>query len=400
MAAATPTPARDPGNGAAGLRPVMASLIALTGLFSLNFTCRVILAPLLPTIETDLGLSHTSAGALFMILSTGYVTALILSGFASARLTHRSVIGFSTVILGLLLVLTRLADSLIMLRICLVTIGLAAGVYFPSSVATITGFLNQDMWGRGLAIHAMAPAACFFLTPLAAEGLLLVTSWRGVLTIIGGVTALCGVIYLLTNRAGRFSGQAPDLASLRLLLGQPMIWLLAVLTGLGIGCNQGVFNMLPLYLMEISGLDRSQANLLVAMSRVSPLFVLPLAGWLADRVGHRRAMTAALAGGGLVTVLMGVADGWLLTGVVFVHAPVMIFFFPAVFATTSEMVEEKYRSLAVSLTVAGGFFLGIGLVPLWLGWLGDQGLFRWGVAGLGVVMILGAAVSPLVKNNA
>ena len=64
----------------------------LTGIFLLNFTGRVSLAPLMPNIETDLGMNHAQAGMLFLFMSVGYFLALFFFGaLLSQRLTHRRV---------------------------------------------------------------------------------------------------------------------------------------------------------------------------------------------------------------------------------------------------------------------------------------------------------------------
>ena len=52
-------------------------LLLLTALFFTTFIARIILAPLLPTIEAELAIGHRSAGNLFFILSTGYFLSLL-----------------------------------------------------------------------------------------------------------------------------------------------------------------------------------------------------------------------------------------------------------------------------------------------------------------------------------
>jgi hypothetical protein len=52
----------------------------LTALFLINFFARIILSPLLPTIEEELKISHAQAGSLFFLISAGYVVGLLGSG--------------------------------------------------------------------------------------------------------------------------------------------------------------------------------------------------------------------------------------------------------------------------------------------------------------------------------
>jgi NNP family nitrate/nitrite transporter-like MFS transporter len=61
------------------------------------------MAPLMPSIEQDLNISHSAAGSLFLLISIGYLTSLMGSRFISSRLTHRKTIFISSVILGIAL---------------------------------------------------------------------------------------------------------------------------------------------------------------------------------------------------------------------------------------------------------------------------------------------------------
>ena len=72
-------------------------LSLLTGIFFLNILLRVVLAPLLPVIEKDLGIGHAVAGGFFMMIALGYATGLFGSGFVSAHLTHRRTIVIAAV---------------------------------------------------------------------------------------------------------------------------------------------------------------------------------------------------------------------------------------------------------------------------------------------------------------
>src|SRR5215475_7522879 len=57
--------------------PQLGPVVFLTVLFLINFLARVILSPLLPTIEKELGISHSGAGSFFFLISAGYVIALV-----------------------------------------------------------------------------------------------------------------------------------------------------------------------------------------------------------------------------------------------------------------------------------------------------------------------------------
>ena len=102
---------------AASLRSQVGPLLLMTGIFFLNFISRIILAPLMPTIEMDLGIGHAEAGSLFLLISLGYFISLMGSGFLSSRFTHRKTIIFSSIVLGITLLAISFSHTLREVRI-------------------------------------------------------------------------------------------------------------------------------------------------------------------------------------------------------------------------------------------------------------------------------------------
>src|SRR4030043_2190814 len=139
------------------LRSQMAPLLFLVGIFFLNFIARVFLAPLLPTIENDLKIGHEEAGSFFFVISFGYCIMLLGSSFISSRLNHRRTLILSTVTLGGALLFIGFSQELWLVRLGLFILGMAAGLYLPSGIATLTELVNPKDWGKAISIHELAP---------------------------------------------------------------------------------------------------------------------------------------------------------------------------------------------------------------------------------------------------
>lgn len=375
------------------------AMILLSSVFGVIYMCRITFGPLLPTIEADLGLSHAAAGSLFLVCAMGSLTATITCGFVSAHVSHRRVIIATTLLLAGVMFGLSQVRNLFWLRVGMFIIGLVGGFYFPSAVATITTLLSHRLWARGLAIHDIAPSLALVAAPLVVETLLVWTDWQGVLLAIGGLNLALGLWYLRFGRGGQFTGRKPDLTVLRELVSQPVIWAMVILCSLGSSSSQGVFNILPLYLMDVVGLDRSQANLILAASRALPVISLFFVGWLADAMGHRRAVVISMLLCGLSTVGIGLGSGKVLMISIFAQPVIASLFFPALFALMSAVADGRTRNLVVSLIGAGAMVFGLGVVPQVMGWLGDHGLFTWGMTGLGALMIAGTALGPLLRTE-
>ncbi|MFZ0243832.1 MAG: MFS transporter [Desulfobacterales bacterium] len=372
-------------------------ILLLTTIFLLNFSSRVIFAPLLPVIENDLGIRHGAAGSLFLLISSGYMLSLFGSGWVAAKLTHRRSIILSATIVGLALALIAAADRLATIRLSLFVLGLAAGIYLPSGIATLTDLIEQRHWGKAIAIHELAPNLGFVAAPLLTEALLLRLPWRAVILLVGAAGLLVGVTYARFGRGGEFHGTAPNVASIKSFTARPSFWTMVLLFSLGVSGTLGLFTMLPLYLVTEQGVERQLANSLVAASRLSGLFMAFAGGWAADRFGPRGTMTAVLLITGLMTILVGMVSGTPVLVFVFLQPLAAVCFFPAGFAALSRIAPSGGRNVAVSLTVPLGFLIGGGAVPLMIGFMGDHYSFALGISIVGACTAAGALPAYFLK---
>lgn len=376
------TPSRAAGFG-------LGPLLLLTSIFFLNFCARLVMAPLMPRVEQSLSLSHAQAGGLFLLLSLGYCATLLGSGFVSARLNHRGSIILSALATGVAMLLLSLTEGLAGLGGGIFLVGLAAGLYLPSGLATLISLVPAERWGRALAVHEIAPNLGFVVAPLLAMGLVEVFSWRGAMACLGAVALAGGLGFWRWGQGGRFAGQAPDLTSLRALLKLPGFWTLMLCFSLGLGASLGIYNMLPLYLVSERGFSPHRADLLVSASRLSGVAMAFVSGWASDRLGPRGAMAWVLGLCGALTLGLGAArEGWLIP-LLFLQPMVAVCFFPPGFAALARLGSSSVRPVAVSLTMPLAFVLGGGILPALIGFLGQRLSFGWGISLAGALMLLG-----------
>ena len=376
----------------------ISTLIYLTGIFFLNFMARIVLAPLLPAMVDELALSHAEAGSLFLFTSIGYFGALTGSGFFSARLQHRRTIIFSAAAVGLSTFAVAASGSLWGIRAGLLVLGVSAGLYLPSGIATLTSVVSEKHWGKALAFHELAPNLSFVAAPLVTEALLPWLDWRGILACFGAGSLLMGGIFAWFGKGGRFPGQAPSFAVLKELQALPSFWVMVLLFGMGISGTLGIFTMLPLYLVTEHGMERNWANSLIALSRIPAVGSAFLAGWAADRLGAEKTMAAVVLLTGLATISLAVLPGsWLVLGVMLQPA-LAACFFPVGFAVLSRLGAASARNVAVSFTVPAGFIIGGGFTPALIGFMGDRFSFSAGIVFVGVGQLLGAVLPRWLRT--
>jgi NNP family nitrate/nitrite transporter-like MFS transporter len=381
----------------ADLRSQLSPLLLLTTIFLLNFISRIILGPLMPTIEEDLKLSHGQAGSLFLLMSVGYCVVISGSGFVSARLTHRKTVCLSAVSIGCALLFASFGRSLWSIRFALVLVGMGAGLYLPSGVATITSLVRSKDWGKAIAVHELAPNLGFVVAPFLAEILVGWVSWRGLLALLGIGCLISGAVFFRFGKAGDFPGTAPSARALRVLTTEADFWIMMVLFSLGVGSSLGIYAMLPLYLVAERGLHLGWANTLVALSRVSALGMAFVAGWASDRLGPKWAMGAVFFLTGSLTVLLGlVPESWVVA-LVFLQPLFAVCFFPAAFSALSRVGPAGVRNVTLSLTVPFSFLLGGGAIPAGIGLLGEMGAFPLAIALVGGAMLASLLLIPRMR---
>ena len=378
-------------------RSQMIPLLFLVGIFFLNFLSRIILSPLMPTVEKDLKVGHGEAGSLFFMISLGYCIGLLFSGFISSRLTHRRTILLSSIAVGGAVIFVSISHHLWMIHLGLIFVGMAAGFYLPSGIATLTELVRPEHWGKALAIHELAPNLAFVTAPLLAEALLGVFSWRGVLMISGVASVASGVVFILFGKGGNSPGEAPKVSTLRIIVKEPSFWIMMGLFGLGIGASFAVYTMMPLYLVAEKGIDRTWANTLVAFSRILTLGSSILVGWITDRIGPRKTLMGVFMTTGIITMLLGLVPGRWIIPTVFLQSMVATAFFPAGFAALAHIGSGKIKNVAVSLTVPVGFLLGGGVIAAGIGIMGQMGSFSLGFILLGGILLAGLLLARSLK---
>ncbi|AGW13897.1 MFS transporter [Megalodesulfovibrio gigas] len=381
------------------LRPALPWLTAVAGMFFLNFGARVIFPPLFPAIEADMGFSHAEAARMLLIFSVGYSVSLFFSGAVACHMRHRTMVCVSTFCMGLVMLLTGLCHDEWLLFAGLLLFGVFGGWYLPSGLATLTSLIDPQHYGRAMAIHEVAPNLSFILTPLLAETVLRVADWRAVLMLFGTLMMVAALVFFKWGRGGEMRGAPLRVANARRLVVRPTFWALLCLFAVAVGASMGPYAMLPLFLHEIHDYTRSQANQLLAVSRLSGPVMVLFAGVATDRLGARRTIAVYLIFSAITTAALGYAQGWWLVAATVLQPLSSVIFFPAGFAYISRLFAEEDRGLAISLIVPAAIVIGNGLVPLALGWMGDRHWFHLGFYSIGALACCGLLLVRLLEES-
>ncbi len=360
------------------------------------------MAPLLPEIEAALTISHGQAGTFFLCISIGYFVSLLGSGFVSARLGHKRAIVASMAALSLSLVTVSLSPSLLLLQISFFLLGLAAGLYLPSGIATITDLYPPHQLGRAFGVHEIAPNLAFLTAPLLTAWLLPYMEWQQIILLLAAATGMAAMVYAVVGRGRRLKGAAPEFSHCRELLRQPEFWLMTALFSMGIAATHGVYSVLPMFLVSEHDMDRAAANMLVGLSRSTTLITAFFGGWLADRFGSLKTIAVVLLLTGLFTALLGLGPEGLTPVWIWLQPLLAVCFFAPAFSVLSQIGSPEARNIVISLAVPIAFVLGGGIVPSIITRLADIGYFSLGLALAGGFIAAGSlliSLLPAVEKN-
>lgn len=374
------------------LRANLGPVLFIAVLFFLTFMGRFIYAPLMPVIQADLGITHSQAGSLFLMLSLGFFVGQVFSGVLASRVEHRGALAVSSLSVGLTMLLFAFPPSLWVFWGILLLLGLAAGLHMPSAISTITAMVDRRDWGKALAFHQTAPPLSLVAGPLLAIFVLRWISWQAALVILGVINIGAGLAFLRFGRCGRFPGDSPRWSRVRAVISQRSFWIMVVLFALAMGGTVGIYTMLPLFLVNERGLDQDWANTLLGLSRISGLFMVFVAGWFTDRVGEKIFIFIIMLASGVATILLGVTTGTWLVVVFFLQPAILGCYFTAGFAALARIVQPNYRSIAAAFTTPAAFLLGGGLLPMAIGYMGETYSFGLGIVLLGCITILGSGL--------
>ena len=380
--------------------PQLGPILFLALLFFLTFISRVVLSPLMPSIEGELKISHSQAGTMFFFMALGYFVALLGSGFLSSKITHKYTIVLSATVVGIALLVIAASRNLWELRGAIFFLGMAAGLYLPSGMTTLTDMVASKHWGKAVSIHEIAPNLAFVAAPIISEILMIWFSWRVVPTVIGLIAILIGMMFARLSRWGHFPGQPPGLTAAKCVFAKKSFWIMVVLFGLAISSTMGIYTMLPLYLINEIGIPRGLANTLIALSRIGGMGTALISGWATDRFGAARTIIYAFVLTGIATILLGVAESkGPAAAMVILQAGLATIYYPAGFTALSSLFSADIRNVAISFTIPFAFVFGSGIIPSMIGFTGDMGSFSIGFGITGALILSGSLLPVFLKLN-
>jgi len=368
-------------------------LLLFWSLWFLNFSTRTVLSPLLPIFEEKLHISHALAGSLFLFLAVGYTSSLLVSNWITPRIGFKKSIAVGFIVLiGALLALV-FSSTYWGLGGVAFFLGFGGGLYLPCALPLLTSTIHPDRWGKAIAFHETAATSSILAIPLLAAAALRFLDWTVLVLALCGLCAVATIVFLIRapDLRPKDEGKSPFSRVLR----RRDFWIMATLWSFAAAGGLGLYNLIPLFLVNEKGLPLDLANSLFGLSRIGGLVVTFLAGFLIDRIGVKRVLLISLLASGFSITGIALADSFpLLVTMLALQATFMPVFFPAGLVTISKLTTFSDRSAFAGATVAVGVVFGTGIAPTLLGTVADVWSFQAGMLVQGVLMM---AICLLLK---
>jgi len=359
-------------------------LLLFWSLWFLNFSTRTVLSPLLPIFEKELHISHALAGSIFLFMAVGYTSSLLVSNWITPRIGFKKsiAVGFVVLIGALIsLVFTRTYWGLGAVAFVL---GFGGGLYLPCALPLLTSTIHPDKWGKAIAFHETAATFSILVIPLLAAAALRFLDWTVLVVVLSGLCLAVTVVFLV--RSPDLRPKEEEKSPFSRVLRRKDFWIMATLWSFASASGLGLYNLIPLFLVNEKGLSIDVANSIFGLSRIGGLVVTLLAGFLIDRFGVKSVLLLSLLASGLSITGIALADSFplLVTMLVF-QATFMPVFFPAGLVTISKLTNLGDRSAFAGATVAIGVVFGTGIAPTLLGTVADVWSFQVGMMVQGLL---------------
>jgi NNP family nitrate/nitrite transporter-like MFS transporter len=352
----------------------------------------------LPLIEDEFAVSHATASSLFAFMSVGYSLSLLASGILGGRIGYKKSISFCLIGSALVFLAIPFVHTFPPLRLLSFLLGLAAGIYLPSSIPLLTAYYREKSWGKTIAIHDSAASFSIFASPFLCLGVLSFLPWRGIFGLLGAATLVCGVVFLFLGPEVKIhkGGRNP----LWNLVKRKPLWIMGIIWLFAAAANMGLYFIFPLYLTKELRIPLDSAHAIFGFSRLGGIAVAVAAGFIVDRLSLRKMIFGILLLTGLLTLALVYRDLQALKIILFLQASIAVGFFPVALVLLSRIFEREVQGQATGLIVTFGFIFGIGLGPYLLGLSGDLYSFRLGIGLLGILTALSSGLIFLLPERA
>jgi len=364
----------------------------------------ILLAPLLPFVKADYGVSYTEIGlalAAFNIVTAALQTP---AGFLVDRLGARALLVAGLVIGASAFVIVGLVNSFWVLVAMFALAGIGNTVYHPANYALLSHHVPADRIGQAFSVHTFSGMLGSTAAPATLLMMQSAWGWRGAFIGAGVLGfAVAAVLVALRDNGSAPGVPAPtrtgtDKASWQLLLSAPILLNLLFFALLAI-ISSGLYNYSVVALGALYGTPVTTANAALSGNLLWSAIGVLIGGVLVGRTTRHGSVAAiGLAAMALFTALVAEVE---LGALALIAAMSLAGFFSGVIMPSRDMIVREITPPGSFGKVFGfvttGFNIGGIVSPLIFGGIMDSGnprLVFLAVAAFSLISIVTVASRP------
>ncbi len=282
---------------------LLAGVWGLYASFGLVATC---LAPLVPLIEPELGISHVAMGSVMGAWQFVYIVAAIPCGMLLDRLGSRLALLLGVGLIALSAAARSVADDYVSLLVSVMIFGLGGPLISAGAPKVVTEHFEGSSRGLAMGIYTTGPAIGGVVSLTLTHSLLLpwLEDWREIVRLWAWVCVGSGVLWFAVSSLSKFrktesearaTRNQPELVVTGELLGLPGVRIvLAMSVGVFL-ISHGLSNWLP-ELLRSRGMTSAQAGYWAAIPTavgVAAVLVIPRLAVPARRLQILMALVSA-----------------------------------------------------------------------------------------------------------
>ena len=384
---------------------------AVSGAHFVSHYYIILLAPLLPFVRADYGVSYTEIGLAFAAFNVVSATLQTPAGFLVDRLGARILLICGLLIGGVAFMIAGLVHSFWVLVAMFALAGLGNTVYHPADYTMLSQNVSSKRIGQAFSVHTFAGMLGSAVAPPTLLMMHTLWGWRGAFVGAGTLGFVMAAILLVVRDEGAREAARPDTkpqaegpaddkggAGWRLLLSGPVLLNLGFFTFLAM-ISGGINNYSVVAFGTLFATPVTTANAaLTAYLLLSAIGVLAGGLFVARVTNHGRVAALGLIAMALLTALVAEVH----FGDVALIAVMTVngFFFGFIMPSRDMLVREVTPPGSFGKVfgfVTTGFNIGGVISPLIFGALMDHGSPRWVfllVAVCSLAAILTVAIRP------
>ena len=360
------------------------------------YLCKSVLAPILPVLSTELGMTHAQGGMLETAYLLGYILVKIPAGFIANRIGIKRTLVVGIVGYAASTALSFTAAGFFHLLALRFLVGLFQGVHLPLANALLSERFG-DRQGRAIGFHESGPnvgnSIAYPLTVAIASA----WGWRHAFLLLSLPAFLLATVTAVILRGEAGHGAVKGAVSTK-GDGARLGGFLRLLAPLALAhavynlCLRTLLTFAPSFLVEFRGMSLATAALVSMLMPAAGFAAKVSSGYVAEKVGGRNAICGATALSGLFILLLAHVKGQYPLSVNFVALGLALYSFsPTIYSSVTSGLPTELKSIGLGVVTTVGNTFGA-LSTFLVGYLIDTNGYQMALSAVSATVILATAL--------